>query len=264
MDFDFEANGSVDDLMLVPEQFRGAYVEKDGAHVIADQFKPFTSLTSGLAKSLKAAREDAKKAKSSQVDLSLLADYGATPAEIAEKVSTTISELNDKLSKGAKIDPDKLRQEIKASFDGQLRQKDDSLSAMQRTLEKHLVTAEATRAIAALKGVPELLMPHILSQVKVVEANGEYRVAVVDKDGDQRISGVTGQLMSIGDLVQEMKANAVFGRAFESEAAAGGGARPGTARTSGGASPRVGTVDPLVNPLAAIEAGLNAGLARGR
>lgn len=260
MEFDFAANTTVDDPQLVPEAFRAIYVEKDGAHSIAENYLPLANLASGLQKSLKAAREDAKKAKTSTVDLSALAEFGATPAEIAEAVKTQIGTLNDQLSKGLKLDPEKIKAEVAATFTTQIKQRDDQLVAMNSTLSKHLVTAEAIRAIAIEKGVPELLMPHINSQAKVVRNGDEYSVAVVDKDGDARISGITGQPMTLHDLVKEMKSNAVFGRAFESEAASGGGARQSNQNTRTPASQ--GAAAGQLTPLQMIEAGLNAGNAR--
>lgn len=260
MEFDFAANQSVDAIDVVPEPFRGAYVERDGAFHIADTHKPFTDLAAGLAKSLKASREDVKRAKASNVDLAPLTEFGATPTEIAEKIKTQLADLNEKVSKGMKIDPEKLRLEIKTGFDQQLTAKDQEIQGMQATLHRHLVASEAVRAIAAAKGVPELLMPHINSQVKVLRDGQEYKVAVVDRDGDARISSVTGQPMSIVDLISEMKSNSVFGRAFESEAPAGGGARPAAQGRPQPARMATGELSPLQQ----IEAGLNAGLARTR
>lgn len=257
MEFDFAANTTVDDPQLVPEAFRPIYVEKDGAHTIAENYLPLAHLASGLQKSLAASRAEAKIAKAKgTIDLSALAEYGDTPVTIAEKVKTQIADLTEQLSKGLKLDPEKIKAEVAATFTTQLKDKDTQLTAMGTTLSRHLISAEATRAIAAEKGVPELLMPHINSQVKVVRNGEEYSVAVVDKDGDARISGVTGQPMTIVDLVKEMKATTVFGRAFESTVAAGGGARPGPG-TRTPTSQRAAT-DGALTPLQMIEAGLNA------
>ena len=186
------------------------------------------TLASGLAKSLKAARLEAKNAKGSTIDLSPLAEYGSTPTEIAEKFGLTVAELNDKLAKGVKLDPEKIKAELAKGYDAKIAEKDGKLKGMETSLTKYLVTSEATRAIAESKGVPELLMPHISASVKVVaDGSGGFRAMVVDADGDARVSSVSGQAMTIQDLVKEMKASPVFGRAFESEAAQGGGARPG-------------------------------------
>ena len=44
-----------------------------------------------------------------------------------------------------------------------------------------LVENEATAAVAEAKGIPDLLLPFIRDQVKVVEEDGEFKVFVVDK-----------------------------------------------------------------------------------
>ena len=254
MDFDFSANETVDDLQLIPAQFQPFYVEKDGSHTIADQFKPLTTLTSGLAKSLKASRLEAKNAKGATVDLSVLSEFGATPAEIAEKFNLTLADLNDKLAKGVKLDPDKIRAELSRGYDTKLAEKDLSLKSMEGTLTKYLVTSEATRAVAEFRGVPELLMPHISASVRVVaDGSGGFRAMVVDSDGDARVSSVTGQPMTISDLVKEMKSSPVFGRAFESEAPQGGGARPG-----GPKAPVLRAPAAAMSSIDKIRAGLNS------
>jgi 2-oxoglutarate dehydrogenase complex dehydrogenase (E1) component-like enzyme len=51
---------------------------------------------------------------------------------------------------------------------------------LSAALERRLIDAEATSAIAAAKGSPKVLLPHIKSHVKVVEEDGEFVVHVVD------------------------------------------------------------------------------------
>ena len=254
MDFDFAANAEVDDVQLVPEQFRGAYVQNGDKFVIADPYKPFTSLVSGLTGSLKASRAEAKIAKgAAKVDLTPLAAFGTTPVEIAEKVSAQIEDLTAKLNSGQKLDPEKMRADIAKGFQTQLAERDQTIASMNKSLNVHLVSSEATRAIADNKGVPDLLMPHIERQVKVIVENGTYKSVVVDKDGDTRISGATGQPMTIAELVKEMKATTTFGRAFESEAAQGTGTRPGVKTPVAGQR----ATGAALTSLQKIEAGLN-------
>ena len=80
----------------------------------------------------------------------------------------------------------------------------------------------AVAAIAAAKGVPELLPPHVQKHVKVDE---NYNVQVVDAKGDPRVNG-KGEPLSISDLIAEMKATEVYGRAFEGSGQSGSGMRP--------------------------------------
>lgn len=224
MDFEFTPVDSID---KVPEQFRGIYKQgDDGKFIVDDTHKGIVEAVTGLNKSLKAARAEAK-AKTS-VDLTPLADFGATPEEIKANITAKLTELQNELAKGgeAKLNLDKVRQELADAHAKDLKKAGARAEALQNQLYALLVENAATAAVAELKGVPELLLPFIKNQVKVVEQDGEFKVFVVDAQGDQRYSGVTGQPMTIRELVSEMKANEKYGRLFESEAPAGGGMPP--------------------------------------
>jgi len=99
-------------------------------------------------------------------------------------------------------------------------------AALQKKLEHEqtrtrnfLIQSEATRAIAAAKGVPDLLLPHITGQLEVVA------------DGDSfKVTGKGG--VPLSDVVEGLRSNAVFGRAFEASAS-GAGTPPGAAKGGG-------------------------------
>lgn len=252
MDFEFTPVETID---KVPEQFRGIYKQgDDGKYVPDEAHKGVVEAITGLNRSLKAARAEAK-AKSA-VDLTPLADFGVTPEEIKANISAKLAEFQDQLAKGgeAKLNLDKVRQELADAHAKDLEKAGARAEALQNQLYGLLVENSATAAVSELKGVPELLLPFIKNQVKVLEQDGEFKVFVVDGQGDQRYSGVTGQPMTIKELVAEMKANEKYGRLFESETPAGGGMPP----RGGSTSPR-----PPGKVLTANEK-IAAGLARGQ
>ena len=220
MDFEFQ---QVDKIDLVPEQFRGIYEEKDGKFSVGESFQGVTTAVIGLNKSLKAARAEAKG--KTAIDLSVLSDYGATPEEIKESVAGKITELQNEIAKGgsAKLNLDKVRQEMTAAHAQEMHKKEIRNDALQNQVYELLVVNNATAAIVEAKGDPDLLMPFIKSEVKIVEEDGKFNAYVVDAQGDRRYSGVTGQPMSMKDLVLEKKGNEKYGRLFESESPAGGG-----------------------------------------
>lgn len=229
MDFEFQ---EVESLDVVPEQFRGLYAEADGKFRLNETYKGVAEAVTGLNRSLKASRAEAKALKGSKVDLSALADFGDSPEAIAQAVQDRIKELEGQLANGdkAKLNLDKVKEDLAKAHSKDLEKVTKRSEALQTQLYGLLVENAATTAIAELKGIPELLMPFVKTQVNVVEEEGEFRVFVVDAQGDRRYSGVTGQPMSIKELVSEMKANEKFGRLFESEAPQGGGTPPGGAR----------------------------------
>jgi len=230
MEFEFLKNPTVDTIDKVPEQFRGFYAEGEGGFVLQDSFKSTAGAVDGLNKSLKAARRDADDAKRNRPDISGFGQVGqllglegddATNAEtLKQAVERIIGE-----SKDGKVNWDKMKRDLDRGFQTQLQAKDGELQTMNKTLQKYLVTTTAVQAIASLKGVPELLLPHIQAKTKVIKEGEDYVVRVVDESGDPR-GNAAGGFMSVEDLVKEMKASPTFGRAFESEAPNGSGVKP--------------------------------------
>lgn len=226
MEFEFQP---VDTIDAVPEPFRPLYAAMaDGKFGVADTHKGAAEAIVGLNRSLKAARQDAKS--KTPTDLSSLSEFGTTVDEINTAVRTRMTELQNQLAQGdtAKLNLDKIRQELADGHSKDLLKHTTRIEALQAQLYDRLVTSEAVSAIAEAKGIPELLMPFVRNQVKVAEANGKFDVYVVDQAGDQRYSGITGQPMTIRELVNELKANEKFGRLFESESGQGGGTPPRT------------------------------------
>jgi hypothetical protein len=246
MDFIFGENTTVPDINRVPEQFRVFYAQGEGGYTLKDDYKPVTGAVDGLNKSLKAARRDADDQRKNRPDLSGFTAVGqllgldeeniTNPDAMKAAVEKVISE-----SKDGKVNWDKMKASLEQGFKSQLATKDNELGAMGKTLQKYLVTTAAVQAIAANKGVPDLLLPHITAQTKVVKEGEDYVVRVVDQAGDPR-GNASGGFMSVEDLVREMKASPVFGRAFESEAKQGGGMQPGSG--TGRAAPRQENLSP--------------------
>lgn len=225
MEFDFEPQ---DDLARVPEAFRGMYAAEpndEGKYVVAEQLAPVSTAVVGLNKALKAARAEAK---AKNIDLSPLNEFGETPEEIKQNIQAKLDELAD--AKGAKVDIDKIKQDLARGHSKELEKHQTRTQALQNQLYETLVKNEAISAITDAKGIPELLLPYVSNQVKVVEEDGKFQPYVVDNAGDVRYSGVTGQPMTIRELVSELKANEKLGRAFESEAPRGGGMNPNGGR----------------------------------
>lgn len=231
MDFEFSKTPTVDSLDKVPEQFRGLYVEQDGAFVLSESFKGTALAIDGLNKSLKASRRDADDAKRNRPDVSGFAQIGqllgleGDDAANADTLRTAVERVISE-SKDGKVNWDKMKGDLSRGFQTQLQAKDGEIQTMSKSLQKYLVTTAAVQAIAGQRGVPELLLPHIQAQTKVVKEADDYVVRVVDAAGDPR-GNTSGGFMSVDDLVREMKASPTFGRAFESEALSGYGVKPG-------------------------------------
>lgn len=232
MEFEFLKNTEIEAVDKVPEQFRGFYQENNGKYVLADPYKPAAQAIDGLNKALRNARKDADDAKKNRPDVSpyqSLATLLGLEDNSPDALKSGIEGLLDKVSKGdqGKVNWDKMKSDLEKAHRQALEAKDGELGTMHNTLVKYLVENEAVRAIAEHKGVPEFLLPHIKAKTKVVKDGDQFTVRVVDEAGDPR-GNAAGGFMTVSDLVKEMRADKVFGRAFESTAEPGSGTRPGS------------------------------------
>lgn len=215
---------TVDSIDTIPEAQRGLYKQAGDKYVLdISGYEDPVGLKSALAKEREAAKTASRQAAQWQ-------SLGKTPEEITALVEVQAQAERDKLTKGGEWD--KLKAQMADQQKAELGKKDERITALTKSLERRLVDADATAAIAAAKGVPALLLPHVRAQVKVIEDSGEFRAQVVDAAGNPRVNG-KGEFLSIADLVAEMRQDDVFGRAFEATGTAGSGATSGS---SGGNS----------------------------
>lgn len=254
---EFEFNPTVDSIETVPQDFRGLYVETDGKFTLNDDpaIKSAVSAITGLNRSLKAARGEAKDLKGRQVDLSALSEYGSTPDEIIEGFQATLADA----VKGKKTAEDFQRQVAKVKEDlgqahlAELTRERTRSEALTGQLHGILVTGEARSALAEAGAIDsDLALPFLSQQIKVSEEDGKFAVNVVDSTGDPRYSGTTGAPMSVAELVAEMKGQEKYGPLFKSEKASGGG----TPANRGRQTMQKDTAD--MSPKDRIKAGLEA------
>lgn len=210
----------VETLDNIPEPLREMYAEADGGgyQLQVEGIEDTTGLKTALQKERENARKAAAQAKQWE-------RIGKTPDEIAEML-----EAQSNPPKPTKDESAALREQ----FQKQLAAKDEQIGTVKKTLEKQLVDAAAVQAIAAANGIPELLLPHVKSRVRVIESEGEYRVQVLDSNGTPLINN-KGSDMTITELVSEMRQSDVFAPAFRGSGAQGSGTPPfGNAGKSGG------------------------------
>lgn len=85
------------------------------------------------------------------------------------------------------------------------------------SLRSYIAKAEVTAAVAAAKGVPELILPHVMDKVEVVADGDSHKVLV--KGGG-----------TLPELLETLKSNPTYARAFDASGASGGGTNPGGAK----------------------------------
>lgn len=245
----------VDSVDTIPENLRTLYAEANGKYAIPENLRPVADAITGLFSANTKIRDENKGLmKKAQIDLSGLEDFGEDLPTIKENLKARLEELETAAAAGKdnKLNIDKVRAEMKAANELAVANERKVQDSLRATVHKYLVGAGASEALAAEEAIVELAMPFVERQIKVVEQDGEFKAVVVDKDGDPRISGGTGQPMTIKELVREMKAQDTFKPLFKSDVKGGGGALPGKT----GAKPAQVQAD--ASPMDRIKAGLAA------
>lgn len=196
---------------MADETFTKEQVDALLAERVASEVAGLKASQAELLKEAKAAR--AKAAQYEGVDPS---EYKALK-EAAEKAEREKQEgagnfkaLEDQLHK-------KYGDIIKAKDS----EKDEALSFLDRSLKDSAAISE----LAKHSDVPDLLLPHVLKQMKVVKEDGEYVARIIDSKGNVRVGKGQGSgQMTLPELMDEMKANATYALAFRGSGSSGGGA----------------------------------------
>lgn len=112
-----------------------------------------------------------------------------------------------------------------------------AVEALRRQLETRLIEAEASAAIIAAAGVPELLLPVLLPKLAVREADGGFEVEVLASVEGGEVPA------TVAELVETLRRSEIYGRAFAGTGKSGSGAPVGAAGSGGPVSLPAG--DPL-------------------
>lgn len=228
---------TVDKIEDIEEAHRAMYVEKDGRfHLDVDGIDDHP-LVAKLKQQQEAARR-AERAMKTQVEA--WEKLGKTGEEIANLIAAEEANKQTALERAGEWDKlkqqmnDKHLQEIK-KWEGLTDAEKQNNAKLRAKLERYLVDAKATAAIAAAEGEPELLLPIVKKFMKVAEDpdTGEFSTSIVDDKGDARVNG-KGDPLTVDELLAEMKSSEKLGRAFKASGSSGGGSAPG-----GGSNPKL-------------------------
>lgn len=269
-DFDFTKAGVVTNLETVPEKFRSLYVEGttdagEKAFRIDERVAPLVEDFVNTNKNLAQARADKKAASDEAASRRLtkkavlefvqgLGVENVNEDEPLDTLSEHITSLTDQVKGGKelKVNLEKVKQAAEQRIAEAVSAEQAKTAKMQSSLERYLVGQAATAAIADAKGSRELLLPIVKGVTKVVQDGDDFVVRVIDAQGDIRYDG-TGTPLTLKGLVDEMKRDDKYARAFESEAPAGSGTRPGAGTA------RVPRTEQNLTPAQKIAQGLGKG-----
>lgn len=218
----------LDSLDSVPDAQRGLYVAKDGKFYLdVDQDSAEEAFASGLKRNRDEALKEARAAKAK------LAAYDGVDAEEFKRLKDAAAEA-DRKKAAAEGDFKALEKQLIDKHGQELGAKDKQIEKRQKALERRLVDAELTRAIAAHKGDPDLLLNYARQFVRVKETDDDFEGFVADEKGNPRIADGKGTPMTFDTFVSE-HLMVKFPRAFEGTGSSGGGASKSAAAGGGGA-----------------------------
>jgi hypothetical protein len=181
--------------------------------------------TDGLKKSQRELLAEAKKAKDT------LKNYDGVDPDEFKRLKAAAEEAERKKAT-AEGDFKSLEKQLIEKHTAELGAEKGKTVKYQSALEKYLVQAQLTAAIAKHKGDPDLLLPHAAQHVRVRETDEGFEAYVADDKGNPRIADGKGTPMSFDDLVTQVLAEK-YPRAFDGAGSSGGGASKSTGGAGG-------------------------------
>lgn len=189
----------------VAEPLREMYVERDGKYELDVDGVP------EMRAALKTANHEAAN---------LRTKYKGIEPEEVETLRGQVEELRARSGADA---VESIKQQLLTAHGKEKTKLEARLHTLQTALEHALVEGAAVSAIAAAKGSAPLLLPFVKQRVKMVEKDdGTFEAQVVDEKGNPRVRD-DGTPMRIPQLIDELRANDDFGRAFDGRGSAGSG-----------------------------------------
>lgn len=266
MEFFFEANAEIPEAEFetkVPAEFRPFYVKDNaGVYKVGEQFHAAAITHDGLRKNFKTAREQitSLNGESAQRRVALESFEAVSGVKTPEELKTKIDKMMSDLTEGKKINPDTIRAELQQGFQTQVDAAKAETAAMEGSLKEYVLDNAAMQAINDQKGNSTLLLPHVQRMATVMKdpANGKYRAVAVNDKGEP-LPDTDGGWLSIGKLVERMRANKDFAACFTAVTPSGGGLPPNQQQRSnnpGNTGQRTGTGGDERSPMDKISAGL--------
>jgi hypothetical protein len=236
----------VDSLDAVPPEFKAVYsttANANGKFEVGESFKPFvtsyvgtnTALETERGKVINLSKENAQRRTAQKPFEDLVSELGITPEgeDIAGAIRAHVGSLTEKVKGGEAFKGDlKKIQEAAAQKVREIEAANTAkLTAMQATLNEHLIGNEAVARLAAVKAKnPAHVLPMVQSKLRVIQDEaGKYVVRAVDDQGQVRYNSAQ-QPMAVADVVDEFRQDPSNAYLFESVAASGIGTPPGGAK----------------------------------
>ena len=250
MEFEFDLNNPIETLDNVPNEFQGHYEQTENGYVVSEGFKPIAKqingLTSNLVKTRGKLQSTNNESAERRVKLSGFTSILDTIEDLEDKspeaLKSYLDDLRAKASQGGKAGEDAAReltaakQAMQAAHATELGERDTKITALSSKIRTLLVDNQLTLELTTAKGNPKLLSPMLSQECDVRQDDaGNDVVVILDEAGQPRYNN-SGDLLSIGERVAELKADPQFQAAFQGQVKGGSDAPTNTvkARSSSG------------------------------
>ena len=231
----------VENLENVPEALHGEYKEVEGGYQLDVAAVNGFALENveGLKGALGKERNNVSSLNKELNKLKKEFD-GVDPTELIG-VKAQLEDLQKQYDELSSIDPakeaDKLadekvkttltkkQKEWQKEYEKEVGSRDERINGLTSQLHKVMVESVAVQALAenGAGDSVDLLLPHVLKNVKLSEEDGKVSVNVIDSEGNPRVKG-DGNNMTITDLMPEFKEK--WPNAFSAKVKSGGGTPP--------------------------------------
>ena len=222
----------VESIEEVDEKYRPFYEEHDGKFVLEDGLADLVTTKRNFSTIVDKERKSARELRSRVEAWAVL---GESPDEIRKKVE----KLEAAVSGGDEAkaqEIERIKGEIVEAKDKEIEVLRGKISKSDNAVQRYLVEAAAKAAIADAGGSVDVLLPHVIAQLKVLEVGDGLEVRLTDpKDpkADYRYNA-RGEPMTPRELVQELRERETFKPLFRADDRSGGGTQPGGSGGGGG------------------------------
>jgi hypothetical protein len=193
----------------VPGESERTYTQAEVDALIAERNKGLEANRDEIAKELKQAKA------------ALKAWDGKDPGKYEQLVAA--QEEAERKRAAAEGDFTTLKNQLVEKHKGDIEGATKRISKLEAALNQRLVQAELTKAIAAKKGVPELLLPYAEKFARVRETDDGFEAYLADERGNPMYADGRATPMDFGSFV-EQHLMTKFPRAFDGTGSSGGGA----------------------------------------
>lgn len=191
---------------------------------------------SGLKSSLSATRRERDEALSSVKGFE-----GLKPDEVRSNLAKYEKLLNENPEGKAKEQVEALKRQLVQKHESELKDVQTQLAQRDKEVHDLVVIAGATAALSKNGGSVDLLLPHVISQTKVVRGkDGKPIARILDSSGNERVSMKQGSTdpMDLDEFVGTViKQDSRFAPAFKGSGAKGTGSSGTDSGAGNGSQP---------------------------